>query len=646
MTNMKKMDSVDFSDDLPSNDDIRPMPESSSDVSTGILLSTLWSQGGILDLCYNRTITYNEYTPLDPNNSKHCVTGCTNTAAAQIIYYFIEKGLLDFSLTLNADDAYDAAYIVRSVGGYGGVVTSFFFSIVAAMTVFGWMYNPKSAGFTGSLPIRREGLFLSCAGAGFTMLACPAVVTALLILVGGAGSCGFAAAAALALEWLGKFLLLCLCFFGFSCLCAFLTGTMWVLPVVYGLLNVAVAGFWALIASVLRLLLPGFGGGLPMLAADLSPVVRAFLFDWGETYFPDWLGLVLYAIFGLVCAFLGLVLMKKRRMETATDTVALDWLKPVFRWIFAAGFALCFANLIYLILMSEERYHYAVMGVLLVLGGFLGWFIAEMLVRKSYKVGSCFKTYPILAVLLVVLVLFCAAGGLGYSAYCPDAARVESATLTVPGYSCTTDDPAEIEVIRSIHREMAEERVPGSDYDSIQVVYRLQDGKNVSRSFPREALSAEGKEECRRLVERQLLGGLEKMLTEGDLLLNTGVDCYTGEDWHNFALEDAESRVLLQRGILADAAAGNLSLVDSWFFRDGTEYPEEGYYSLSLQSWRKRAADSPKGPGAWDDPYDGAYYGITVTPEAKNTWALLEQFEKELGAEAEEWDRPAAVWEG
>ncbi len=547
---------------------------------------------------------------------------------------------------MNAYDAEDAADIIRSVGGYGSVVTSFFFSIVAAMTVFGWLYNAKSAGFTGSLPIRREGLFLSCAAAGFTMLACPAVVTALLVLVGAAGSCGFAVAAALALEWLGKFLLLCLCFFGFSCLCAQLTGTMWVLPVVYGLLNVAVAGFWVLIANVLRLLLPGFGGGLPMLAADLSPMVRMFLFEWGETCFPDWLGLCLYALFGLVCAFLGLLLMKKRRMETATDTVALDWLKPVFRWVFAAGFALCFANLIYLILMSEERYHYALMGVLLVVGGLLGWFIAEMLVRKSYKVGSCFKTYPILAVLLVVLVLFCAAGGLGYSSYCPDVAQVESAVLTVPGYSCTTDAPAEIEVIRSIHREMAGERVPGSEYDTIQVVYRLQGGKTVYRSFPREALSEEGKAECRQLVERQILGGLEKMLTEGNLLMNTGVDCYTGEDWYNFTLEDTESRMLLQRGILADAAAGDLSLVDTWFFREDTEYREEPYYNLSLQSWRIRASDSPKGPGAWDDPYDGAYYGITVTPEAKNTWSLLKQFEKELGVDAREWDRPTAVWEG
>ena len=527
---------------------------------------------------------------------------------------------------MNADNAYDAAYIVRSVGGYGSVVTVFFFSIVSAMTVFSWMYQAKSVGFTGSLPIRREGLFLSCALAGFTMVAAPAVVTALLTFVAAAGNCGFAGALEITGAWLVKYLLLTLCFFGFSCLCAQLTGTLWVLPVVYGLLNVAVAGFWALIASVLRLQLPGFGGGLPMLAADLSPVVRAFLFDWGETCFPDWLGLSLYAVFGLVCVFLGLLLMKKRRMETATDTVALDWLKPVFRWVFAAGFALCFANLIYLILMSEERYHYAVMGVLLVLGGFLGWFIAEMLVRKSYKVGSCFKTYPILAVLLVVLVLFCATGGLGYSGYCPDVAQVESAVLSIPGYSCNTDAPAEIEAIRSIHREMAGQRVPGSDYDSIQVVYRLQGGKTVARSFPREALSEEGKAECRRLVERQLLGGLEKMLTEGDLLLNTDVDCYTGEDWVNFALEDAESRELLRRGILADAAAGDLSLVNSWFLGDSTVYREERYYTLSLQSWRKRVSDEARGPGAWDDPYDGAYYSITVTPEAKNTWALLEQY--------------------
>ena len=537
---------------------------------------------------------------------------------------------------MNAGDAYDVGEIVRAVGGYGGIVTTFFFAVVAAMTVFGWMYNARSAGFTGSLPIRREGLFLSCAAAGFTMLAFPAVVTALLVLLCGAGACGFGEAAALAFEWLGKFLLLSLYFFGFASLCAQLTGTMWVLPAVYVLLNVAVAGFWLLISNVLTLLLPGFGGGLPQLAADLSPVVNLFLLDWGEPDFPHWLALVLYGLFGLVCAFLGLLLMKKRRMESATDTVALTWLKPVFRWVFAVGFALCFANLIYLILMQEERYHYAVMAVFLIVGGLLGWLIAEMLVRKSFKVASCLKTYPILAVLLAVLVLFCATGGLGYSSYFPDASEVEVAILSVPGQTCNTNNPADIEAIQSIHRQLAGDRTPDSSYGSVEVIYRLHGGRTVARSFPRQALSEQGKEECRQLFRRQLRSSLEMLLAEPDLLINTGVDSYnnTGADaydsgdWYSFSLEDADSRELLRRGILMDADAGTLELANTYFLGEETRAPGDAYYTLSIQSWRKRSPDEAKGPGAWDDPYDGAYYPITVTPEAKNTWALLEQYGK------------------
>ncbi len=543
---------------------------------------------------------------------------------------------------MNADDPGEAAEILRQLGGYGGTVTCFIFSCIAAMTVFGWMYQPKSAGFTGALPLKREAMYLSCALAGFAMLAFPAAVTALLCCVAAAGSCGFAIAAAVSFGWLGRFLLLSLCFFGFACLCAQLTGTLWVLPVVYSLLNVAVVSFWFLISNVLNLLLPGFGGGVPQIAANLSPLVRMFLYEWGDPYFRCW-GLGAYALFGVVCAFLALLLAKKRRLETATDTVALEWLKPVFRWIFASGFALCFANLIYLILMSEERYHYVFMAAFLAVGGLLGWLIAEMLVRKSFKVGSCLKTFPILAVLLVLLVVFCAVGGLGYSAYCPEAEDVETAVLSVPGQSCSTDDPGEIRAIQAIHRDLADNPAPGGSYDSIQVVYRMKNGGTVARSFSGEDLSEEGKQACRDLFQRQLRSGYEKILTESGLLLNTGVDyCHEGgsaadSSWIYFELEDEESRDLLRRGILMDADAGTLTLSNGWFLGESTQEPGDEYYSLSLRTWRKHASEEPKGPGAWYDPFDGAYYGITVTPAAGNTWAILEQYREKQG-EPNAWE--------
>ena len=60
------------------------------------LLSTEWNQRD----------PYNQYCPVDPGTKQRSLTGCTNTAAAQIVYYWIKSGYLDFSLSLDASDSY------------------------------------------------------------------------------------------------------------------------------------------------------------------------------------------------------------------------------------------------------------------------------------------------------------------------------------------------------------------------------------------------------------------------------------------------------------------------------------------------------------------------------------------------------------
>ncbi|MBR4255172.1 MAG: AIDA repeat-containing protein [Lentisphaeria bacterium] len=61
-----------------------------------VMLSTEWNQHS----------PYNNFCPIDPSTKDRCVTGCTNTAAAQLIYYWLEKGMLDFSLNLDLSDSY------------------------------------------------------------------------------------------------------------------------------------------------------------------------------------------------------------------------------------------------------------------------------------------------------------------------------------------------------------------------------------------------------------------------------------------------------------------------------------------------------------------------------------------------------------
>lgn len=93
--------------------------------STGVMLSTLWNQYGVIPLGGNTTVIYNQYAPFLPGTKIHGVTGCTNTAAGQIIYYFIEKEALDLQLILEAKDSYtdDYGLKINAAGTTPGTVS-------------------------------------------------------------------------------------------------------------------------------------------------------------------------------------------------------------------------------------------------------------------------------------------------------------------------------------------------------------------------------------------------------------------------------------------------------------------------------------------------------------------------------------------
>ena len=80
--------------------------------TSGIMLSTLWAQKGVCPMGGNTTVCYNEYTPYDPTVTPdtHSLVGCTNIAAGQLIYYFIEKQGLDLALTLEKSDEYTSKH--------------------------------------------------------------------------------------------------------------------------------------------------------------------------------------------------------------------------------------------------------------------------------------------------------------------------------------------------------------------------------------------------------------------------------------------------------------------------------------------------------------------------------------------------------
>lgn len=83
-----------------------------SGVNDGVILtSTLWRQSGKIYVSIDGEQTavsgsYNQYCPIQlDTDTTHCVTGCTNTADAQILYYWLEKGY-DLNLSVSTSDYY------------------------------------------------------------------------------------------------------------------------------------------------------------------------------------------------------------------------------------------------------------------------------------------------------------------------------------------------------------------------------------------------------------------------------------------------------------------------------------------------------------------------------------------------------------
>ncbi|MCI9551235.1 MAG: hypothetical protein HFF25_06755 [Oscillospiraceae bacterium] len=100
------------------------------------------------------------------------------------------QGMMMLQLEVQTRDGYMASFARRSVPemAHLSLVLAVVFGVLAAMAVCSHLYNARSANFFGSLPIRREGLFVTHYLAGLAFLLAPSgVVFVLTLLIEAAG---------------------------------------------------------------------------------------------------------------------------------------------------------------------------------------------------------------------------------------------------------------------------------------------------------------------------------------------------------------------------------------------------------------------------------------------------------------------------
>lgn len=398
----------------------------------------------------------------------------------------------------------------------------FLFGLLAAMTLFSYLMNPRAVGMFHALPLRREGLFFTNWLSGLSLFLFPNALAALTALVaeGVKGSLQ----PELTLRWFALHVVISMFFFCFAVCCAMFTGHILTLPVFYGALNVLVLGVCVLGDNAIDILLFGYDGNSmasSTLARWCTPVWHlAGLISRGEGYrydLPGTLGALGYCVvLGAVFTLIAVLVYQRRQLERAGDVVTVSWARPIFQW----GVGVCVGLTLGTILYGNffDRFGSGVFVILVALCAVIGAFAARMLLKKTLRVfADGWKGCVALGGCMLLLLGGAKADFLGYQRWVPDPAQVkkvwvvgvDSTPYDSGSGSIKTDDAQIIQEVTAFHAALVkelgtiEQESRRSRYEwtedgyqtaastSVRLVYEMNNGKEASRWYTTVPITAQ-----------------------------------------------------------------------------------------------------------------------------------------------------------
>ena len=429
--------------------------------------------------------------PLAVNNRIHSWRGEPDVLRSQMFSYVLESGCTAAKLAIPA-------------------------AIITVMAMYSYLYNARTCGMINALPIRRKTVFLTAYFTGLLPLLAAELLTALAAW----GMLHAWVPASLIGKWISLAAMGTVAFYGFSVFCAMLTGSLYILPLVYTVLNLTAFVVEQALRQLLRIFLFGYTEGSGSLHW-LSPIIQvlarlnAILLDPEDAanavsngaggllkqsvYVLDRNSIVLvngenilvgYCAAGILLSALSLLLYRRRRMETAGDTVAIPVLKPVFKYCMAFGTALVLSAFVTGEFFGDSfrtsgRALVAV--VLLMAGAFIGYFAAEMLMQKTMRVfHTKWKGLLVVWSVLALFVIACEFDITGYEARIPKGAEVEQVSFGPDVPYSSMKEAENVDAMRKLHESILQNRendANPSEKISFNIRYTLKNGKELNRSY-------------------------------------------------------------------------------------------------------------------------------------------------------------------
>ena len=518
-----------------------------------------------------------------------------------------------------------------------GVVYAFLAAILFAALVFKYLHRTGDAYMMHAFPMTRSCQYLTNAVSGLLFWIVPTLFNGLCVL-GILAAYGVTDCGGLVWSTLGYWLLAYLCFYGIAVFAMHLSGRTVIAVLSYGALNFMFLGIPLLCLLLVRLYFTGFDYSVPQSIIRLAPIVE-LLWEEQRELWMFWV----YGGVGLALLVLSWALYRLRHVERAGDPMVYGWARIAFRLLFT----LCCTLGLGWILASIFRMIDGSRGLFLpfaLIGCFLGWFGASMMIERSVKVFRNGKVWLGFAACAAVLVL--AVGGLkydilGFQRKVPETAKVESVEIwTTGGYGEQGTDcieltqAADIDVVRAFHEKAirdTENRYGARSsfwyyedglYSELHILYHLQGGGTLRRVYrvpeseygPLAALYSRP-EIARDWYERNLPEKYIQATLEGyteDMELDE-----QGNPVREVTEHICRDPGALRQAILADVEAGRLPVVNflnksvGGFFCGFGGGSAENVYAL----WIYFELDDPDGANRW--------LGIRICSTATETLKLF-----------------------
>lgn len=417
------------------------------------------------------------------------------TRFAPLWAIYLIGGLLVMLTNLAGQDPQPAAQDLASTIGPFSII-NMIYAALCAQLLFGDLYNSRLCNALHAMPLRRETWFVTHLLSGLCFSLVPHFIgtTLMLPMLSHVAVAGWI--------WLLGMILEFLFFFGLAVFSAFCAGNRLAMAAVYGILNFAsVIAYW-FVTTIYEPLIYGVSIN-DEIFAYLSPVVQmvgsnelvVFKYTNGYSYYSGlvyqgmgegWGYLAICAAIGVGFMALALLLYRHRKLECAGDFIAVKSMEPVF----AVVFTLC-VGCVFAFVGEAFAADYL---LFLIVGLILGWFVGQMLLRRTIRVFQ-WKTllkFAILALALGATLLLTTLDPLGITRWVPEQGNVKKVEVyqgrriyPLSSKNLNITEPEDIQKVIDAHEELLNYRYYSGNSRStpMTIQYTMKDGRQVTRTY-------------------------------------------------------------------------------------------------------------------------------------------------------------------